>query len=363
MPGIKGSALQKKYLQLTSQNEAIDYGSNLKFPSDLGEHGSDDTPGGYSGKITFRSFATEPPDPGNIGSDFLQGAKNLTDNLLTEAAEATGEAFRSFFGFKSPPNYSPPGTGTVRANVSQSYPTDTESYYSGRAKFTGRSVSLYMPPAIQIGDRIDIDNTVSFGTFGEALDRSLGSGGGLSSALMNATSASTESIVAALGGQGLSPELVRLGLSKAAGVLSNNASGVVRTALGVTPNPNIRAVFRSVGLRSFNLSFKLTPRSYKEAMTIGRIIKFFRTNAYPETFLVAGLPAGYYFPNKFKIHFQYGEKEVATKTHLSYLTDIQTTYNPQSMSFYEGGHFQEIDLSLTFIEERTVDRQQVEEGF
>ena len=46
-----------------------------------------------------------------------------------------------------------------------------------------------------------------------------------------------------------------------------------------------------------------------------------------------------------------------------YLRSVSTNYNPSSMSFHPDGRPVEIDLSLSFVEEVTVNRQDVEEGY
>lgn len=364
-PG-RGNAYQINRNFGAEQTRSNFVGNNIKFPRNLrvstpSSEDKENSPGSYGGSITFRAFETEPPNPGSITQDFNDLLSRAAQESMV-ALESAKERVGAFFTGGSAGEDASPRSREA-AIAGRRYSSDPSSHYEPRAKFTNKSVTLYMPPALQIGDKIDIDNTVPFGMFGEALNRSLGAGGGITSALTDATGRSLGSLVNALGGQALSQEAVSLGISKAAGALGAGGEGAVRTALGITPNPNIRAVFRSVGIRTFSFTFKMTPRDKTEADDIGKIIKFFRTNAYPETFSLAGIPAGFKFPNKFQIHFQYNGKDIATKTHLSFLTDIQTTYNPQTMSFYEEGNFQETDLVLTFIEERTIDRQHVEAGY
>lgn len=376
MPGTKGSALAKKYTeQQTNSRLKSDELVSLKFPTNLGEHG-DDGPGSYGGKILFRNFVTEPPNPGQVGSDIRDIFGNLKDNTLEFFGEKidnfTNDLYNNFTNIlnpegtasvdKSPPNANMNGT------AKKDYPTDDLPNISNRARATGSRVVMYMPPALQIGDKLDIDNAVPFGIFGEVVDRSLGAGGGIAEAVIEGGRRGLGSLVDALGGDGLTANATSLALSRVATALGSSKEGAIRTALGVTPNPNIRAVFRSVGMRSFSFTFKMTPRNAGEAREISQIIKFFRLNAYPESFKIGGIPAGYFFPNKFEISFLYSTKNnpehtVATKAKLCFLTDIQSTYNPQQMAFYEDGSFQETDLVLTFLEERTLDRQDIRDGF
>ena len=46
-----------------------------------------------------------------------------------------------------------------------------------------------------------------------------------------------------------------------------------------------------------------------------------------------------------------------------YLRSVSTNYNPSSMAFHPDGRPVEIDLSLSFVEEVTVNRKDIEEGY
>ncbi len=53
-----------------------------------------------------------------------------------------------------------------------------------------------------------------------------------------------------------------------------------------------------------------------------------------------------------------------TKYLPAYLTNFTATYNPSSMGYIKGGRFQEIDISLSFAEQETLDKRKVaEEGY
>ncbi len=47
---------------------------------------------------------------------------------------------------------------------------------------------------------------------------------------------------------------------------------------------------------------------------------------------------------------------------LSLHLGFDTNYNPNSMSFHTDGEFQETDLSLSFVEERALRRQDIVKG-
>ena len=139
-------------------------------------------------------------------------------------------------------------------------------------------------------------------------------------------------------------------------------------AAGVTVNPNTRSTFRGVNLREYTFQFKFLPKTQKEAKDVEKIINLFRTFAYPEAIELGGVAAGYKFPDLFKIDIrvQMGEGRdtiVGNKLKHCYLRSIGTNYNPTSMTFHTDGRPVEIDLSLSFQEETTLSRKDIEEGY
>lgn len=139
-------------------------------------------------------------------------------------------------------------------------------------------------------------------------------------------------------------------------------------AAGVTVNPNTRSTFRGVNLREYTFQFKFLPKTQREAEDIEEMIKLFRTYSYPEAIEIGGVSAGYKFPDLFKIDIrvQMGEGRdtiVGNKLKHCYLRSISTNYNPTSMTFHTDGRPVEIDLSLSFQEETTLSRKDIEEGY
>ena len=142
--------------------------------------------------------------------------------------------------------------------------------------------------------------------------------------------------------------------------------GAVRSGTRTTINPNTRALFNSVPLREFAFNFKLIPTSRDETQVIKDIIKFFRTELYPEVITIGndgGITAGYELPNIFQIKMEYKEqKQLATKILPSYLRNFSATYNASSMGFLEGGDFSEVDISMSFVEGFTIHKELVQKG-
>ena len=145
-------------------------------------------------------------------------------------------------------------------------------------------------------------------------------------------------------------------------VVSRFGGNLGRAGVGVSPNPNTRAIFRQVNLRTFQLSFKMIPASTKEAKNIKNIIEEFRAQLYPEA---QGYGEGekyvtaFKFPNLFEMKVHLGDSVVEELKFLpAYLTNMTTTYNSGTNAVIakDGGDFSfaETDLSLTFLEFRAL---------
>ena len=239
-----------------------------------------------------------------------------------------------------------------------------------RDRTEGR-VQLYMPQGIQLTDGLEYDKNVAFGIFGSLVERGIATGDNIMSSIFKGIGEAFTTLKDATFG-GASEEVVSLALARLSelpGIDQAVPGAAIRTALQKTPNPNIRAVFKQVNLRELQLLFKMKPTSQEEAEEIKRIIHFFRRNAYPESMRIKGISAGYNFPRKFSIRMLYDDpntgrrRDVGFKMKKLHLTGVLTTFNPNNMAFYTDGNFEETDLQLTFIEEATLDRQDVEHGF
>ena len=231
-----------------------------------------------------------------------------------------------------------------------------------------RKATLYLPQAIQIVDGAAYDN-IDLGIMGSAVESGMAAGASLGASLADGAVNGVQSIVQALtGGGALSGPTGRLAVTRAANLLPSEAArGAVRSGTRVAVNPNTRALFKSVPLREFTFTFKMIPTSRQETQQIKDIIKFFRSELYPEVFEIGttGIPGGYKFPNVFEIAMYYRDPNngLATKLLPSYLRNFSATYNSSGMGFLEGGDFTEVDISMTFIESSTLHKKLVEEGY
>ena len=143
--------------------------------------------------------------------------------------------------------------------------------------------------------------------------------------------------------------------------ISSDAAEGISAATGITANPHKRSLFRDVSIRNFTFSFLMSPASPEEAAAINEIVRFFRVNAYPRK-LGEGL--AYEFPTTFDIKFKYKNAEMQDVPKLlpCFLTSINTVFNPRGASFFNDGRFSETQLSLNFVEQRPLDKKEVEAG-
>lgn len=220
----------------------------------------------------------------------------------------------------------------------------------------GGSVNLYLPQGVTISDAVGYENT-DLGLLGSGIAFAAkdiyerGSTKGLQT-LTDVAGSLSDKVMTNLFG----PEAKAIGAALAEGFIGS----AVAAGTGVTANPHRRSIFKDVALRQFAFNFIMIPQSPEEASVSEEIVKFFRTNLYPEK-LAGG--AAYKFPTKFIIQFTYKGEQVANKLLPCYLTSAQTQYNPRSTSFHRDGRFNEIGLSLSFQEETTLSREDIEDGY
>jgi len=220
---------------------------------------------------------------------------------------------------------------------------------------------LYLPQSLSFSDKASY-NAANLGLIGGGVEAAIQSGMGVGESLASfveqlrnnpgpVAKVAANEVLSAVGG--------------------DQIAAAVRSQSKVTSNPNTRALFESVPLRSFTFTFKMIPHTIQEAQNIKEIISYFRKELYPEEipFGQSGVDfsIGYKFPNKFKIQTFYGKgaqrKEVGIKIMPSYLTDVQTTFNSGTMGMHYDGSFSEVDLSLSFMEAKALSRKDIlEEG-
>ena len=165
-------------------------------------------------------------------------------------------------------------------------------------------------------------------------------------------------------------EAVRFAATRAA-ARSTTAQPIVSNITKMTVNPNIRTLFNGVNVREFTFQFKMIATSPQEGRVIQDIIKLFRTELYPEAFNVpigksnVEAKLGFNFPNAFKIRFNFKgvENQNLPKLKECYLRTMSHTINPTGGGFKVDGKPNEIDMTLSFVENQTLDKDDIKAGF
>ena len=138
-------------------------------------------------------------------------------------------------------------------------------------------------------------------------------------------------------------------------------------ALQVSMNPNSRAMFKGVNLRSFSFAFTFVPTSPEEAEMVEQIIYRFRWHAYPKPINIGatGITAGFEYPHLFTIELTHEEsgQTVGTKIKDCYLESVTTAYNPSSMAYHSDGRPVEYNLTLNFRETIALTQEDIEQGY
>lgn len=331
---------------------------NYKFPID-NKH----TP--YAAKIKFTAREIESFDVNflfDIANTPLTNKDTSTRIMADGMSEAefaagagnTGNSATNFNQRVTTANYGPPGT------AASGIQNATGQNFKGGPK---GSATLYLPQAVQITDGAAYAN-VDLGILGAGSQKAMQEGANLIPSVVTGIQGTAAALTDAIMNRNAgTQELARLAVNRAAGFIpGDKAKGAVSSATRVSINPNTRALFKSVPLREFTFTFKLIPTSKQETKEIKDIIKFFRSNLYPEVIELNGINAGYKFPNVFQIELKYDNKKerLATRILPSYIRSFSATYNASGMGFLEGGDFTEVDITMAFIESGTLHKDLVQ---
>jgi hypothetical protein len=304
-----------------------DDGPQLRFPRD---HQLE-----YKGIMEFRRITIAPP------TIDLFGGFDFVENYLTQSLDDEGI-----------------GTGQLAKPT-----TDIAGVVEGRSQHTNSfpNITLYLPQAIQLNDSIVYDNTVQLGIAGAAVEQALNAGGSIFKAMNSALAAGTSTFTD-LFNANATPDMARLAVARAAQMSPNqDVAEAFTSALRTTINPNRRTLFRAVAPREFSFQFKMVASSPEEAVEIEKIIYFFREEMYPEG-LGEEFVVGYKYPNMFDIRMKYADSKVGYSFLPCYLSGFQTVINPTSMSFHADGKPSEVDVTMTFLEERSMMKNDIREG-
>ena len=232
----------------------------------------------------------------------------------------------------------------------------------------GRTCKLYLPQAIQFADAVSYTN-IELGILGAVAERALNSGQSGTEILKNMGQdilGSFESLGTALR-QGMQSEAAQVAALRFARRLNSGVAGAISTSTGIALNPNKRSMLQGPELRTFRFTFKMIPTSPDEAREVKAIIQYFREEMYPEATNDLGVSAALKYPSKFDIALKYRKAngsvgKVATGILPCFLRSVDVNYNASGMAFHGDGEAYETDLTLQFVEERTLTKADVAVG-
>jgi len=232
------------------------------------------------------------------------------------------------------------------------------------------SVALYLPPGIKsdLSAQYDDSKTGMFGYL--AL-----SGKGLLQAMRDHDfDGATDAVFDVAG-----TLLAEAGKKFAAAAVSvaTGGEGVQATfdkAFGQTLNPYIEVTFGSMGMRTFDYTFKFAPKSAEETAEAKAIIQLFRFHMAPELKNDSSPHRYMTLPSTFDIHYMYtsGVGDNATSKENTFynkiatcvLTSVNVDYTPNAEveSFGDGAPTQ-MSLALSFKETEMMTKQKINDGF
>ena len=136
-----------------------------------------------------------------------------------------------------------------------------------------------------------------------------------------------------------------------AGYFAGQATGskVLTRTTGSVVNPNLELLFNGPSLRSFNYTYRFTPREAEEAREVRNIIKFFKKNMAPRK-----RKGGLFLesPNVFKLKYFFKngqEHPFLNKIKKCALTNCAVQYTPDgSYMTYDDGSMTAYEVSLGF---------------
>ena len=313
----------------------------------------------YPATIQFKVYKTDPPTFNFVKRTAKNNANASTDNQASNENLASASPGKIAGVIEKAKKLAK----KQAEDVARIENTNRARIKESKARYTGNSCTLYMPQGLVINDGVQYDTT-ELGVFGSGIEAGMNAG---STPVAELVAGGIKSGVGDLG-RLISGAATQQSARIAAARFTPGAAlgGAVRSSLQTAPNPNMRVLFKSVGIREFSFTFKLIPKSLEESNEITKIVRFFRTELYPEPLKEKNINLAYKFPNKIQVVLMYNGKpykESALNFNLMFLKGVAANYNPSQSTFFTGGRFSEIDMTLTMQEDRTLDKFDVDDGF
>ena len=364
-----------------SQESEVDAGNvqhvaaSLRYPESQDEV--------YKARIRFKMFKIEPI---TFEEDFMTSFKTSIENsfnlVLEKTQEAVAEAASNLkdaaFGQEVGKDAAQglaggPTEVDVEAQIKEldnkGNPSQIFNSIMPKPDLSEPIVSMFVPISVTFNDGAQYDDTAALGVTGGAAMAAMEAGGGVGASILAGIRDGALSMVGLGNNTGIpTGDVARVAatrLTQMAPFVPQGVKNAVSLTTQTTLNPNTRPLFRNVNIRTFTFTFKMIPESKREAAVVERIVKHFRKNVYPEVIPegIDGFSAAYRFPKLFDISFDMGGKKMGIpKIEKCYLRNVSVTYNSTAATFHEDGQPNEIDMTLTFVERKTLSRKDIEIG-
>lgn len=242
---------------------------------------------------------------------------------------------------------------------------------------TGDAVWLYLPPeGIQVADGASYGDS-DFGLLGTLFEKGnvpSNFGSFALGAIDQVSKAVTDTVDSISNPQQADKAVITKVLQQAKRVTPGTLNDAARSRIQRTANPYLRAIFQQVDRREFTFSFEMIPNNAADARTIKKIVQLFRENLYPDTegLNIEGANEDiqdslddfvYKFPNKFEIGYYFRGERIGHKILKCYLKNVRVHHDSQgSMTFHPDGNFLSTKIDLTFMEEKTLTKEDIKPG-
>lgn len=146
-----------------------------------------------------------------------------------------------------------------------------------------------------------------------------------------------------------------------------DAGRLLTGAVGQALNPQMQVIFSSVGFRTFQFDFTLTPYSQEEAIQIKKIVEAFKMAGAPEIQKNPIFGQGMFFkvPDRFQIRFLYNGRRNENVHRIAecVLENIAVDYAPMGWATFGDGNPVQTKLTLQFKEVEIIDKTRIKQGF
>jgi len=313
----------------------------------------------YKARILFKTLETVNPSMSEANQFVIDSKQSTMDALISSSKLEYAKNEDANFKTISDNRHK---VQEIQKELDEFNAVSASSHVGNSMQEQGATCSLYLPMGIQFRDNVTYEN-FDVGAVGAGVAK----GAGIAESMMGGLGSFVSGITG--GASANMAKLAGIKIASSVGTLGDEVKGGLKIAAGVTVNPNSRVLFKQSNIREFAFSFKLVAKSKDEADEINAIIKYFRTELYPESIDIvlndkSSISVGYVFPKKFQIDMKYDGDEMkgVGKIRPCFLRDVSTTYNSSTMAFHEGGYALEVDLNLSFQEDRALLRRDITEG-